>query len=375
MTSLSSKARDVGAWFFLGLFIIIGVSITAAHGAAVVKPTARTAKQIDSDLTAIAEQIKATLNYPLHVRFDPKYRKGLSPKFIPVLQKRRELLKELAGVSPQYAAKARFSILRDDAQLEYFGDADGASRLDARTRSSDPVEATGGQLGKVLVAWWPVKDDEQAQSAILDDIEKLAKAQPRNDDITETLSFMIETNPATVAVGRRASNLLCKTLKGPAANDYAAKPNKLFEPFAISGTPLKGAAVSTDKWKGKVILIDFWATWCPPCLESLPGLVKLYQDNHDKGFEILGVSSDSDRAALASFLKDHPEMAWPQLFSANSSGGWHPLTKRFGIDGIPCVYLIDRGGILRSLESSAGTQAELVQQLLNEPAPAAPAKR
>jgi hypothetical protein len=101
-------------------------------------------------------------------------------------------------------------------------------------------------------------------------------------------------------------------------------------------------------------------------------LVKLYQENHDKGLEVLGVSSDSDRGALVSFLKDHPEMVWPQLFTPNPSGAWHPLTKRFGIDSIPRVYLIDRAGLLRSLQTSQEEEEALVQQLLAEPAPATP---
>ena len=51
--------------------------------------------------------------------------------------------------------------------------------------------------------------------------------------------------------------------------------------------------------KGKVVLVDFWATWCPPCVAEVPNVVKIYEKLHDKGFEIIGISLDSDKAALA----------------------------------------------------------------------------
>jgi thioredoxin-like negative regulator of GroEL len=67
-------------------------------------------------------------------------------------------------------------------------------------------------------------------------------------------------------------------------------------------------------------------------------------------------------------------MAWPQLFTPNGSGAWHPLTKRFGIDSIPRVYLIDRAGNLRSIDSFGKGEEEWIQKLLDEPAPAGAAK-
>jgi thiol-disulfide isomerase/thioredoxin len=343
----------------------------AGGGGSAPKPPARTAKQIQDDLLALHQQFESSGNFPVDVVFDPVFQQQMSSTMQPLIRRRQVLTTELSALSPQWAAKTRFPILRDDAELAYFNDNGAIAAVEARTKSSDPSVVIDGQLAQALRAWWLANGKPQEQTAILDAMQKLATAQPRNDDVAGVLIRMIETSPATVALGQRANNLVCKTMKSPVASEYAAKSNKLFTPLVVSGTNIKGSTTSTDKWKGKVVLVDFWATWCPPCRESLPGLVKLYQENHDKGLEVLGVSSDSEAPALASFLKDHPEIVWPQLFTANGSGAWHPLTKRFGIEGIPKVYLIDRAGLLRSLDSYGQREEALVQQLLAEPAPAA----
>ena len=81
---------------------------------------------------------------------------------------------------------------------------------------------------------------------------------------------------------------------------------------------LKGDTINTRKLKGKVVLIDFWATWCGPCTAEVPNLVSVYQKYHEKGFEILGISLDRSRSQLVSFLEDH-KMNWPQYYDGK---GW-----------------------------------------------------
>jgi thiol-disulfide isomerase/thioredoxin len=370
----------VGSGLFLSAALFLSaISTTSATRAAppapAAKPLTRTAKQIQDDLVAVEQQIKSSANYPVTMVFDPAFHEQMSREFPPLITRREALTKELATQSPQFVAKTRFAILKDDTELSYFGDDEATHRVQARLKSTDPADATDGQLSQAMQVWWKAKDKPNDQAKVLDLIEKLAKAQPRNDDIAESLMLMLHTNPATVPIGQRANDLICKTLKSaPVAGTYMGAPNKIDEPLVISGTTFKGPTFSTDKWKGKVVLVDFWATWCPPCREALPALVKLYTENHDRGLEVLGVSSDNDRATLAAFLKEQPAIVWPQLFTANGSGAWHPLTKRFGIDSIPRVYLIDRAGNLRSIDSFGKGEEEWVRKLLDEPAPAGAAK-
>jgi thiol-disulfide isomerase/thioredoxin len=132
----------------------------------------------------------------------------------------------------------------------------------------------------------------------------------------------------------------------PQANTVKSAPdeNTITEAHAfpsLTFTSLSGNQVNLDSLKGKVVLIDFWATWCSPCVRALPDLIATYKEYHDQGFEIIGINLDKDQAKLQQYLKDN-EITWPQYFDGL---GWsNKLAKRFGIRGIPHIVLIDKKG-------------------------------
>jgi peroxiredoxin len=104
---------------------------------------------------------------------------------------------------------------------------------------------------------------------------------------------------------------------------------------------LAGKPLSIANYKGKVVLIDFWATWCGPCVAELPNVMKAYEKHHEKGFEIIGISLDSDKAKLEKFTKEK-NMPWQQFFDG---GGWkNKLATKYGINSIPATYLLDGEG-------------------------------
>jgi thiol-disulfide isomerase/thioredoxin len=118
----------------------------------------------------------------------------------------------------------------------------------------------------------------------------------------------------------------------------------------IRGTNLDGQAFDQKTLDGKVVLVDFWATWCGPCIAEMPNVLAAYEKYHDKGFEVVGISLDTDRDALEAFLKEK-EIPWTILFEQPEGPGWqHPLAAYYGITGIPTVILVGRDGKVVSMD-------------------------
>jgi peroxiredoxin len=106
---------------------------------------------------------------------------------------------------------------------------------------------------------------------------------------------------------------------------------------------LNGHSLSITNYKGKVVLLDFWATWCGPCKVELPNLLATYKKHHPNGFEIIGISLDKDVDTLKSFIKEK-EMTWAQFFDGQV---WqNKLAMQYGVNSIPATYLLDRAGTI-----------------------------
>jgi thiol-disulfide isomerase/thioredoxin len=109
----------------------------------------------------------------------------------------------------------------------------------------------------------------------------------------------------------------------------------------FSEKDLLGNPLSVSKYEDKVVLVDFWATWCVPCVAELPNIIKAYNKHHSNGFEVIGISLDQDEQKLKSFLKAK-EIPWVQYFDGK---GWqNKLAAKYGINSVPATFLLDREG-------------------------------
>ena len=178
-------------------------------------------------------------------------------------------------------------------------------------------------------------------------------------------------SPGVRRIGRRrrkASRFKISPQAAEIARTGLKKLNVVGSTPKIEGTVFGGQPLDWSKYQGKVVLIDFWATWCPHCIEEMPDVKQIYDQYHDQGFEVIGVSLDDDKKALTDFL-DKKQLPWTTLFDDDpSKQGWEgaAMTKPFAIEELPTMIMIDRSGKVVSISARGDALPKLVGKLIAE---------
>jgi thiol-disulfide isomerase/thioredoxin len=158
-------------------------------------------------------------------------------------------------------------------------------------------------------------------------------------------------NKTSSAIRAMGALLLTAMLAAPAVAVTPAPPFKL---DSMAGKP-----VSLDQYKGQVVMINFWASWCGPCRTEMPILEKLHAKYKPMGFTMIGVNVEPDSGLAANWLKTTP-VSFPILFDTRSE-----VSKLYSVAGMPSTVIIDRKGNLRWLHRGykAGDENEYLNQI------------
>ena len=175
------------------------------------------------------------------------------------------------------------------------------------------------------------------------DVGRVRNVGTRDVTISKTGKFTPQMLAAIRAQSQRNADVKIAAGNRNAADGtraIATRANRV-RPPAFNVADTRGSMVTLDQYRGKVLVLDFWATWCPPCVDEAPEMVQLYNKYRGQGMDMVGVSLDSDAQALENFTRNY-KMPWRQIFGGKN---WDSdLAKLYKIRSVPCPVVVARDG-------------------------------
>jgi len=190
-------------------------------------------------------------------------------------------------------------------------------------------------------------------------LQKEFPNQPEIQQMLLTVAMNSEAPEATPILRGITNSAAPDELKNAAA-EQLKKLDAVGKPVGIQFAALDGRQVDVEKLKGKVVLIDFWATWCRPCVRALPDVKAAYGKYHSQGLEVVGISLDKEKDTLTKFIAEN-DMQWPQYFDGLF---WqNKFARQYGIESIPAMWLLDKQGLLRDIDAHSNLNGKITKLL------------
>lgn len=215
-------------------------------------------------------------------------------------------------------------------------------------------------------------DGAESNEAVLTALEKYVQSYPASPFGFELLLRRarnlneIGDKAGALDVYQKAADLFRSDGRGDLVRSIVKRLEICGQPASVQGPTVDGGEFNLEDWKGKVVLVDFWASWCQPCIEAFPKLAQLYEKYHDKGLEIVGVALDDARESATETL-ERDRVPWPQIFfdGEAQSGFDNPIAQTYSVTFIPMYFLIDREGnfIVADYLDGAGLERAIVKAL------------
>jgi thiol-disulfide isomerase/thioredoxin len=240
----------------------------------------------------------------------------------------------------------------------------------------EKVAAAEGKLGsyaayRLVNVDFTIKNDENPanilanQKAWMADLQDFLKNHPNADEAPEAMLQLASANEFN-GEEDEASKQYAKVVQDHAGTEAARKAagslrrlELVGKPLALKGTGLQNESIDAAQYRGKTVLVVFWASWATPFKTELPELKKVAEKYRDRGLEVIGVNLDNERAEVDAFLKDNP-LSWPQIVEGGGLEG--RLAVEYGITSVPTMFLADSKGkvVNRNIRTAAeaGRQVE-----------------
>ena len=337
-------------------------SATAAKPAA---PLAASAPEAGDDIVARIEALTPPKPDRAKMSADPKAREEFTAARDEFLKQQTELIAQLLAKNPDHSKAGRYATLRWSlmAQKEKYVElkAETAKFTDRKDKMGSEASFMYA-MSTCEVAKWELGTSLKAVDAFI--------AKYPGDERAATILSELADNAEGSAQKKEIYARMAKDFPNSRATKAAVAKTKQIEglgqPFVFKFTDaITGKEVSNETLKGKVLVIDFWATWCGPCVADMPKLKTLYAEFKSKGVEFVGISLDQpeDKGGLTK-LKEFVaknDIAWPQYFQGNF---WQSeFSSSWGINSIPALFVVDADGNLAST-NARGKLEELLSTLI-----------
>lgn len=275
----------------------------------------------------------------------------------PKARQAREMEYQLLNQAAQLGDKARLAqvLALEEERLK-----------DPATTEDERFDVRSHQVMRPFMR--PPGADRTVELAELDaSARNLQKEFPKRQEVYEILLTIAQAHL------ENSRPEMCRALAREIADHATGEPkesaaallrslDRLGQPLKLKFTSVLGDDIDVKKFRGKVVLVDFWATGCGPWRAALPEVMAIYKNLHLKGFEIVGISFDQSKEILQKFIAEQ-NMPWPQYYDGR---GWeNKFGREFGITSIPAMWLLDKKGNLREL-SAREDLAGKVEKLLKE---------
>ena len=342
--------------------------------------TFKVPKGTPEEILAWAESLqKKRMNFPSRkaaVEFAIKVQWALSEAGDKILTQKASDEEALAAAEMKLGALSLLTEAQVEGALEAGLKASEALKKDKRPEVAELATEIWGRLRIFSVATMKA---EERTAFIKDTLDAIAKAQYSNVAISQAgqLGEVLQSlEDQTIAADYydQLAKLLAKSGKPrlvQMSEMLSAEVRRMKLPgnvMEVTGKTLEGKDFNWASYKGKVVLVDFWATWCGPCREELPNVKANYEKYHEKGFEVVGISLDDDREKLASFIEKN-EIPWANLFAAPTADGEpteQPTARHYAVSSIPTAILVGKDGKVVTLNARGEILGELLEKLLGE---------